>query len=89
MQINSTNSYLNNVVGAGQNRLDAQKAKQVEKQDTQVEFGAEYASAVKKSLAYTEDVNAVEQAKKALAAGELDTPEAAAEAAQNMLSFGI
>ena len=37
----------------------------------------------------TNDADVVEQAKKLLASGALDTPEAARKAAENLLKFGI
>ena len=37
----------------------------------------------------TEDARQIEQARKLLASGALDTPEAARKAAENLLKFGI
>jgi hypothetical protein len=54
------------------------------------ELGKDFASVVRQALeAHQDSSDAVAQAKKDLAAGTLDGPEAVEAAAENMLRFGI
>jgi len=51
---------------------------------------SEYASVINKSLETDEiDLMAVQEAQKALESGQLDTPEAAKAAAEDILKYGI
>lgn len=89
--INMINNITPNTPGSGlepSKKTDPVESEPVDTSDATVR--SEYASIINKSLETEElDLQAVQEAKEALDAGLIDTPENAKDAADNILRYGI
>ena len=90
MDIDTTNNIILNLDSAinPSTRPPAEKPKTADPADT--ELGSDYSEVITRALESAEiDQNAIAQAKALLESDQLDTPENAQSAAQNLLKFGI
>lgn len=84
----------NIILGPAGNGLESPKKSdssgRISTDSADAKLRAEHSSIIDKSLELSEvDSEAVEQARQALSSGELDSPEAEAAAAENILKHGI